>query len=456
MGDSAAPVVLAATGAALCALALGVPLPSPAARADRADRSGGALADVPPAIPAPGRIVYTRQHADAFDMFTADPDGANERQLADIDDSAAGEDQPRWSPDGTTLSFATYRDGRAAFHRIDAEGGAVQTLVVREGTSGDAAWSPDGRCLVFNGGRAEDENRFDLKIWCDEPPSGAPDPNVPVGTLRRLTDTPDVDERDPDWSPDGQRIVFVSKSNAPSATDRWRLETIRPDGADRRPLATPPDVHARFPRFDPLGERIGVITQGANLPFGALGVLDVATGAHVPLVELASDAWSWSPDGTELLFANIANAGVRLVDGLALRLGRDATAASRIDAASLPSPARRAAGQQKGLYRIDVASRTVTRLTGPAGGADAPNQPTNFEFGFMPDWTAGTATPPLPPTATPTDAPTPTTTPPPTATATATREATPTAGATATATGRRGTDTVYLPRVWRAAPRRGR
>lgn len=421
------------------------------------DRHGAVRADerqeFPPAMPAAGRIVYTRQAVEVFDMFTSDPDGSNESRLSDISESAAGEDQPRWSPDGQRVAFATFRDGAATLHIVDADGGVPRTVVVRDGLSGDAAWSPDGRCLVYNGGRADDETRFDLKIWCDD---GSPD-----GSRRTLTDTPAIDERDPDWSPDGTRIAFVALAHAPAPGDRWTLHTVHPDGTDRRPVLALPDEHVRFPRFDPAGERIGFIGNRNNLPFGALSTYDPLTGRRERLCELASDAWSWSPDGSEILFANIANAGVRLLEttfshnlSITARLAppmepRPAVPAQR---ARTADPFTRTAGQFKGLYRIDVASRTVGRLTGAAGGAEAPNSATNFEFGFMPDWTAGTATPTAGPTASPTVEPT--STPPDPATSTPpptqpppTLTATPTASATARRAG-----PIYLPRLFRAVP----
>lgn len=414
---------------------------TPPVRVARADEL---LQDYPPALPAAGRIVYTRQAADAFDMFTADPDGLNETRLSDISESAAGEDQPRWSPDGKRVSFATFRDGGATYHIMDALGGAPRTVVLRDGVGGDAAWSPDGRCLVYNGGRAEDETRFDLKVWCDD--------GTQSGARRNVTDTADTDERDPDWSPDGTRILFVALPHEPSSGDRWTLQAIRPDGTDRSEVLSLPDEHIRFPRFDPAGERIGFIGSRQNLPFGTLSVYDPFTARRDRLCELASDAWSWSPDGSEILFANISNGGVRL-SGVAPDLASWQRASPW---ARRPSQAVQALSTQyKGLYRIDVASRSVGRLGGAAGGAQAPNSATNFEFGFMPDWTSGTAAPTAAPSATPTatdaaeptasppDTPVPTWTPvPPTATATA----------TATATGMRRVRRVFLPRLFRALP----
>jgi hypothetical protein len=145
-----------------------------------------------------------------------------------------------------------------------------------------------------------------------------------------------------------------------------------------------------------------------------------------------------------MLFANIANGGVRLA----------VPGAASSGPASALSLGREAAAQYKGLYRIDVASRSIMRRNGAAGGADAPNVPTNFEFGFMADWTMGTATPPAAPTDPPTVEVTPT---PPLPTATPTRQPSPSATPTASATASpRAQPRIYLPRLFRPAPPRRR
>jgi len=373
-----------------------IPSPAPAAYAQSPA--------VPLADPAPGRIVYTRGADGVIDVYTAAPDGTDETRLSDIEQSSAGEYQPRFSPDGRLVVFATTdTEGLATYWTIPAEGGQPEPIVERDGQGLDPAWSPDGRCVAFSGshmqGGAAVPDRHDLKVWCVDAPA------------RTLTDTPDVDEREPDWSPDGTRLAFAARVVG-SSSNRWRIESISADGTDRRILLDR-GVHDRQPRHGPDGERLAFIASDlSDLPIGTLSLLDLDTGTVTAVARRPAASFAWSPDGLELIFGNIDNDRVEVFGGqeplrALARLGTDLHQATTA----------------KGIYRLAVASRTIARLTGAAGGAES--QPNRYDFGFAPDWSAGTATPTPTATDTPPASPTPTATR--TRTATATRTATPTA-----------------------------
>jgi len=402
------------TGGVLAALGVGVVLAVPA---DAQEPS------VPLAQPAPGRIVYTRGAEGVIDIYTAAPDGTGETRLSDIEESSAGEYQPRFSPDGERVAFATTdTEGLATYWLIPAAGGEPAPVVQRDGQGLDPAWSPDGRCIAFSGahvsGGAPVPERQDLKVWCEDEP------------VRTLTSTAAVDEREPEWSPDGARLVFASRAVG-SASNRWHLESIAADGSDRRMLLER-GVHDRQPRFSPDGSRLAFIASDlADLPIGTLSLLDPDTGAVTALVRRPASSFAWSPDGSELIFGNIDNDGVDVV-GSAPLAGRGAldTRPERL----LQSTTA------KGIYRLVVATGALSRLQGAAGGAES--QPNRYDFGFAPDWSAGPATPTPTPTPTATDRPTATAT----RAASATPSASPTRRASATPTATQdATERVYLP-----------
>lgn len=364
---------------------------------------------IPLAEPAPGRIVYTRGADGVIDIFTAAPDGSDELRLSDIEESSAGEYQPRFSPDGTRVVFATTdANGLATYWIIPATGGEPSPVVARDGQGLDPTWSPDGHCIAFSGshlaGGAPTPDRHDIKIWCDDAP------------VRTLTDTPSIDEREADWSPDGMRIAFAARVVG-SSSNRWRLESIAVDGTDRRVLLER-GVHDRQPRYAPDGERLAFVASDlSDLPIGTLSLLDPTTGIVSPLVRRPAASFAWSPDGSELLFGNIDNDRVDVVGS-----------GSPLAALDLASPAGLQAATAKGLYRVVVGSLALSRLKGAAGGAES--TPNSYDFGFAPDWSAGPATPT--PVASDTPKATATSALTATATASATRRATATPSSTPT------------------------
>jgi dipeptidyl aminopeptidase/acylaminoacyl peptidase len=73
------------------------------------------------------------------------------------------------------------------------------TLNTADSTEVDPVVSPDGRTIAF----ASDRDGEDFEIYAV---------NVFTGEVERLTDNA-VDDRDPFWSPDGQRISYYQSSH---------------------------------------------------------------------------------------------------------------------------------------------------------------------------------------------------------------------------------------------------
>jgi len=120
------------------------------------------------------------------EIVVMNADGSRKRSLTHsrFDDAT-----PAWSPDGSRLAYAAFDrsqggaiPARTALRVMDANGRRNRRL-----TSFSSfyfpAWSPDGGTIVV-------ENRGDLYVMR---PDGS--------GYRRLTDTPDVAERHPDWQP---------------------------------------------------------------------------------------------------------------------------------------------------------------------------------------------------------------------------------------------------------------
>jgi len=143
--------------------------------------------------------------------------------------NAGGQDNPQsLSPDGSELVFISDRDLGSLF--VIATNGGTARRLEAPGVSdiSSAAWSPDGRWLVFPARKAPDDRRSLFMIR-------------PDGTgLREIVTSPSCggfrDDRnsrgclEPTWSPDGSKILFdIFQGN----TFQKQLQTIDLDGSHR-------------------------------------------------------------------------------------------------------------------------------------------------------------------------------------------------------------------------------
>jgi Tol biopolymer transport system component len=155
----------------------------------------------------------------------------------------AGKDvaSPAWSANGKRIVFDVARTTPVASSIHDlyvaaADGSGRAKRLVRD--AADPSWSVDG-LLAFE--RPSTPGRRP-RIWVSDS-SGAHARPVSVGT-RSLRDY----SRDPDFAPDGKRLVYFS-------LPRSRLVTVRPDGRDRRVLSAATNP-AYNPAWSPDGRRL--------------------------------------------------------------------------------------------------------------------------------------------------------------------------------------------------------
>ncbi len=206
-----------------------------------------------------------------YDIEIVHADGTGRRRLTDSpgDDLGAA-----WSPDGKRIVFSSARDGDADLWMMDADGGHVTRLLKREGKDSSPSWSPDGKRIVW--AARDTEGRSRVHVMAADGTGG-----------KSLTDGT-ADAWSPVWSPDGARILFYS-NHAGDGADR--VMVMAADGTGARDVTE--EGHSVYPGWSPDGQRILYSRDGHIEAIGADGENPTRLRTHGFFAR-------WSPDGRRL------------------------------------------------------------------------------------------------------------------------------------------------------------
>ncbi|MBA2558793.1 MAG: PD40 domain-containing protein [Propionibacteriales bacterium] len=118
--------------------------------------------------------------------------------------------------------------------------------------------------------------------------------------ITNLTDTPDLNERTPAWSPNGTRIVYVRGD-----ADHGQIYVMNADGSNQHQV-TSVDDSADWPSWSPNGDRI-VYSSSKGSTHEQVWVAD-ADGTNAAAITTGetygSSEPAWSPTGEQIAFSS--------------------------------------------------------------------------------------------------------------------------------------------------------
>lgn len=162
-----------------------------------------------------------------------------------------------WAPDNRRLVVAAVRKGEPILTVFDTETGerVRDYRLERLGEAFNPTWSPSGDRIAFV---ANEGGYMDLYVL-----------DVESGEFRALTDDPWT-ELHPDWSPDGDRIAFVTDQFGGQLDvldyGSYDLATISPDGTGLRRVETFADARSTNPQWSPDGESLYFVSARTGIP----------------------------------------------------------------------------------------------------------------------------------------------------------------------------------------------
>jgi TolB protein len=188
---------------------------------------------------------------------------------------------PRWSPDGSRISFTSYKDGNPDFYIRDLKNGSLRKASNRSGLNLSGAWSPDGKKILLTLSFEGNQEIYAM--------------DAAGGQVKRLTYNHDIDVS-PVWSPDGRNIAFVSnRSGSP------QIYIMDNEGNNVRRL-TYEGSYNTSPSWSSKGNRIAY----EGMTGGSFQIFSInADGTNVAQMTSAGGEHkypSWSPDGRYVAF----------------------------------------------------------------------------------------------------------------------------------------------------------
>ena len=224
--------------------------------------------------------------------------------------------RPRWSPDGKWIAFISERGEHPDIYLISATGGEARQLTDSKTGVSNFQWSPDGTRIAYVAEQpltaAEEKKVKDKEdaVVIDHDYRYNHIYTIDVAS-KQVTGVVTGNEQasDPEWSPNGESIAYVS--NPTPKADDGRLSDIHvvPSTGGTPRLLVANDGQDQAPRWSPDGTSIAYLTRmGKRDVVGQEQLAVIPAAGGTPRLVTAGFFYqpnpaTWSADGRTLYFS---------------------------------------------------------------------------------------------------------------------------------------------------------
>jgi len=275
-------------------------------------------------------------------IWTAAGDGSSEPRM--LTTSVQSSANPRWSPDGRAIAFLSARPvpgdaaGETARNQIwvlPLAGGEPRRVTNLKNGASNFSWSPDGTRFVCTSSTGPSDNskltsdvrhythanyKYNDTGWFDDKRSHVWIIDVATGVARQITNGDDWNDTDPQWSPDGRKIAFVSDRTG-KEFDEGRNKDIWVIDAEGGPLVkiSQSDEPDSSPRWSPDGKTIAFLSPPSRRAHPKIWLASSQGGAAPRLavdgLDLIPTGLRWATDGLALYFESGIKGATHLFRG---------------------------------------------------------------------------------------------------------------------------------------------
>jgi eukaryotic-like serine/threonine-protein kinase len=239
-----------------------------------------------------GLIAFASNRSGIPQIWTMQADGSDFTQITNLTDGAC---YPDWSPDGTKLIITSPCRAKQELYKgsalfiLNADGSGLHPILSLPGGDFHAVWSPDGSKLLFSSLR---DNINMPHIYVMDMDNNQ--------TVTRLT-SPSSYDNNAVWSPDGNKIAFDSTRLGVSQI--WIMDA---DGSNIIEFTVKDSSAGYMPDWSPNGEMM-VFSFGSTRGLFAKQVLNrTAPAVEVTTLRPVRDA-AFSPDDYWIAFESMEN-----------------------------------------------------------------------------------------------------------------------------------------------------